>query len=372
MRKIVFFIAFVLSAVVCAQTATVSGSIVGEQLYKTINVGLRSSVDDVEFISSYNILPDGSFSFQLPVKSTEVYLLTFTNGAELNVAQLLILSPNDQVEIKFNSSTDKGLRITEAKGSREMLFIERYWKYLYQVNDQYVQLFGNGNIMLKTNEEAEAFYQKKGEFEYQYETNTKRLLTANATTLCAGYVMLSQYGSEAATNKDLFAIMIGALSTSFPEHWITKELIKRNEQAIVVGSIAPEIEVIDVNGKPLKLSDLRGKYVLIDFWASWCGPCRRENPTLVQAYNQYKDKNFAILSVSLDSDKQKWQAAIAADGLVWPWHGSTLQAWNCPVAKRYSITSIPYSLLVDPQGKVIAFRLRGEELLATLAQVLGK
>lgn len=371
MKKITFLIAFMLSAVAFAQTATIRGSIAGDQLYKTVNVSLRLPADDVDFISAYNILPDGTFSIQLPVKSTDLYRFDFTNGAELNVGQLLVLSPNDQVELKFNS-TEKGLRLIEAKGSKEVQFIQRYWNFLYQMSDQYTALFGNQNIVLNTKEEVDAYYKKVGEFEYQYDQNTQRLLTVNSSTLSAGFVTLFQYGKSAANNKELFAIIINGLKTSYPEHWVTKELAKAYEQAIVVGSIAPEIEVTGVNGELLKLSDLRGKYVLVDFWASWCGPCRRESPFLVHAYDQYKDKNFAILSVSLDKDKDKWMAAIAADGMEWPWHGSTLQAWNCPVARRYSITSIPYSVLVDPQGTVVAIGLRGEELLAKLAQLLGK
>lgn len=371
MKKIAFLIAFVLSVVAYAQTASITGTIAGQQLYKTINVGLRLPSGDVDFISAYNILPDGKFSIQLPVKSTDLYHLEFTNGEELKISQLVVLSPNDQVEVNF-SSTEKGLRLTEAKGSKEMQFTQRYWNFLYQTQDQYLVLFGDQDIVLNTKEEQEAYYKKAGEFEYMYEQNTKRLLTANSSTLCAGFVTLFQYGSKAAANKELLAIMISGLQANFPEHWVTKALIERYEQAIVVGSVAPEIDLTDVNGNPLKLSDLRGKYVLVDFWASWCGPCRRESPFLVQAYHQFKDKNFAILSVSLDADKAKWTAAIAADGMEWPWHVSSLKAWNCPVAKSYSISSIPYSVLVDPQGNVIAIGLRGENLLIKLEQILGK
>ena len=146
----------------------------------------------------------------------------------------------------------------------------------------------------------------------------------------------------------------------------------RLQQSIAVGTMAPEIEIAGVDGKTIKLSDYKGKYVLIDFWASWCGPCRRESPILVKAYEQYKDKNFTIFSVSLDNNKEKWLAAIQADGLNWQAHGSSLSSWNCPVARRYNVSSIPHSLLIDPQGNVIAIGLRGENLLIKLEQILGK
>ncbi|MES2330959.1 MAG: TlpA disulfide reductase family protein [Bacteroidota bacterium] len=132
---------------------------------------------------------------------------------------------------------------------------------------------------------------------------------------------------------------------------------------------APEINLPDVNGKPFLLSSLKGKYVLVDFWASWCGPCRKENPNVVAAYNKYKDKNFTILGVSLDKDKDNWTAAIAADKLTWT-HISDLKYWETPVVALYHFDGIPFNVLVDPQGKIIASELRGEALDKKLAEVL--
>ena len=135
------------------------------------------------------------------------------------------------------------------------------------------------------------------------------------------------------------------------------------------GSMAPDITMNDVNGKPFSLSSLRGKYVLVDFWASWCGPCRGENPNVVAAYQQFKNKNFTILGVSLDEDKAAWQKAIAADGLTWQ-HISDLKGWHSAAVSLYGFDGIPFNVLVDPDGKIIANSLRGEELTATLAKVL--
>jgi peroxiredoxin len=136
-----------------------------------------------------------------------------------------------------------------------------------------------------------------------------------------------------------------------------------------IGSVAPDFTQNDPEGKPVALSSLRGKYVLIDFWASWCGPCRRENPNVVAAYNEFKDKNFTILGVSLDQDKDRWLQAIQADNLTWT-QVSDLAYWNNAAAKQYQVTGIPANFLLDPSGKIIAKNLRGEELRQKLAQIL--
>lgn len=141
---------------------------------------------------------------------------------------------------------------------------------------------------------------------------------------------------------------------------------------LAVGAIAPAFTENDVNDKPVSLAAFRGKYVLLDFWASWCAPCRAENPNVVKAYHQYKDKNFTVLGVSLDRPGKKadWLAAIKADGLEWT-QVSDLKFWNNEVAKRYGIRGIPQNYLIDPTGKIIGKNLRGEELNKKLASLLN-
>jgi len=136
-----------------------------------------------------------------------------------------------------------------------------------------------------------------------------------------------------------------------------------------VGGMAPDFTLNTPEGTPLSLSSLRGKIVLVDFWASWCVPCRKENPNVVMVYNQFKDKGFDILGVSLDREKGAWEKAIADDKLTWH-HVSDLKYWQSEAAVKYGIQSIPSTLLLDKDGKIIAKNLRGEELAKKLAQLL--
>jgi thiol-disulfide isomerase/thioredoxin len=154
--------------------------------------------------------------------------------------------------------------------------------------------------------------------------------------------------------------------------YLAKKQEREAADPFAAGKLVPDFEELRTDGKKkMKLSDLKGQVVLLDFWASWCGPCRAENPNVVKNYQKYKDAGFTVMSVSLDSNKDKWLAAIAADQLVWTNHVSDLGGWQSKVAKLYGVQSIPFTVLLDKEGRVIATNLRGVALEQALQQIFG-
>ena len=174
-------------------------------------------------------------------------------------------------------------------------------------------------------------------------------------------------------NAALHTEVITALHNKYPDHLIVKDrwnYMNSPASKVAIGAIAPDLEYPDPDGKMRKLSDLRGKVVLLDFWASWCGPCRRENPNVTKIYAQYHDKGFEVFSVSLDSDAASWKRAIETDKLVWPNHVSDLKKWQSQAAATYGVRSIPSTFLLDKEGRIVQRDLRGADLERAVKQLV--
>lgn len=171
---------------------------------------------------------------------------------------------------------------------------------------------------------------------------------------------------------DAYEVLDKGLFAKYPNHPMVQVLHKMvaRTSALSPGTICPEIALPDPNGKELRLSSFRGKIVLIDFWASWCKPCRADMPFVVSLYKKYKNKGFEIFGVSLDKDKQNWIDAIKQDGITWP-QVSDLKFWNSEVVQTFNVEAIPYTILIDKDGKIIAKGLRGKELENKLKEILG-
>ncbi|QCK15339.1 TlpA disulfide reductase family protein [Mangrovivirga cuniculi] len=174
-------------------------------------------------------------------------------------------------------------------------------------------------------------------------------------------------------NYEQLDSLVSLVGSSQEDTKVMQYLTDRLErlQVVKTGNSAPEISQETPDGDTLKLSDFKGKYVLIDFWASWCGPCRKENPYMVKLYDRFKGEDFEIFGVSLDQNEKAWISAIEADNINWA-HVSDLQGWGNEAAKKYVVNSIPHTVLIDPEGKIIASGLRGESLNTKLEEIFRK
>ena len=319
---------------------TITGSVRNNQNLKEV---VLYDVVTGKPIATDSIKPSGNFNINAGIPAINIYKL----GIGLSGAYfvMLIIKPGDNLKLNIDLND---LQNPEIEGSPDSKLI-----------------FNTIKDVKKYDQDIADYTKKMQEEKKNYLLNT---LNTHSSSLA---VLFFTDQLDVVQNMDLLEKLDKDLTKEYGDNAFVADLTKKISDSKILpqGNIAPDINMPAVDGTMIRLSSLKGKYVLVDFWASWCGPCRMNNPDLVKLYAKYHSKNFEIYGVSLDKTKDAWVKAIENDKLSWI-NVSDLKYWDSEVVHKYGISGIPFSVLLDPDGKVIAKGLRGAELEKKLAEFI--